>query len=278
MLSPQRKIGLLLVGHIVVVLFLAFAGRQSGGDFVVGIVALISLMFADVGLVGIWGGVGLTRLAWRVPAVVAATAYVGTVPIAIVDGRVGTDLAFLGVLSLSALTTLVVVGGLRHSRLKLRLIEQANVSPPSKGFQFSIRHLLLATAIVATVLGLGQVVRAFAGEWQGSLLAAITLLCFALLQLAMLWASLGIGRPAPRLAVVAPASFMLGAIPVFYLRRHTQQKLAFVICIGLSAVITAASLLVVRSCGWRLAWGEGVQPEPQPLPDDQGSATAAASR
>jgi hypothetical protein len=131
-----------------------------------------------------------------------------------------------------------------------------------EGLQFTIRHLLMATAVVAIVLGIGQGVRAFA-DGQGEegffmaarldLFVAILSPCLIVVDLVTLWAALGIGRPTSRLAVVVPMAFVLGTIPMYYLGEKGWSSLIIWSAImGLQAIIIAASLLVVRSCGWRL--------------------------
>jgi hypothetical protein len=142
----------------------------------------------------------------------------------------------------------------------LRLADLASDSPASEGFQFSIRHLLLATAFVAVVLGIGRSVRTLSDTQSGVIAVAIFPPCFVMVELATLWAALGIGQPTPRLAVVVPTAFVVGAIPVFYVPSPFDQSLSelviWPIVVGLQSIITAASLLIVRSCGWRLIRGD----------------------
>jgi hypothetical protein len=259
-MSSKTKIGLLVAGHIVAGLLLVWFARHSTAAYPIALFGLFALVFAEAGLIGFWGGLSAIRLVFRLLAVLLATLYLWAVfVVALPEGK--NPSAFL-VIALTAVPILVVLVFLRHSRRRLRLAHLANKSPSSEGFQFSIRHLLLVTALVATVLGIGRGIRSNSGTQSDAVGVATFPPCFIMVQLATLWAALGIGRPIPRLAVVVPMALIVGAIPSFYLPRPTEvailQLFIWPAIVGLQAIITAASLLVVRSCGWRLvSWGGG---------------------
>ncbi len=265
MVSPKLKIGLLLAGHVVAELLLAWAtweilawptrGITAFAGFPIHIVGLFALIFAEAGLIGVWGGLGAARLARRLPAVIAATVYLWAVLVMAMPTEGQRFSTFL-IIALTAGTILVVLSGLRNSRRRLRLAHLANESPASEGFQFSIRHLLLATAAVAVVMAIGRGIRTITDrQWENTLAAAIFPSCFIMVDLATLWAALGIGRPTLRLAVVVPTAFVVGMLPMYYLEGMGLSGGRFVVWsafVGFQAIIMAASLLVVRSCGWRL--------------------------
>jgi hypothetical protein len=126
---------------------------------------------------------------------------------------------------------------------------------------------------VAVVLGIGRGVRTVADrQWENILAVAIFPPCFVMVELATLWATLGIGRPISRLAVVVPIAFVVGAIPAFYLpgptARESWRLFMWPAIVTIQATITAASLLVIRSCGWRLVSGPD---EIERLPTPPGS-------
>ena len=266
-MSPKLKIGLLLAAHIVAGLVLAWTGIPAATAFPIALFGLFPLVFAEAGLIGFWGGLSAIRLVFRLFAVLAATLYLWAVFVVPIRG--GDIYAVLPVIALTVVPIIVVLVVLRHSRRKLRLVDVASAGPASEGFQFSIRHLLLATAIVAVVLGIGRGVRTI-GIAQSNMVAMATFPpCFIMVELATLWAALGLGRPLPRLAVVVPTAFVVGAVPVFYLPdlpgQETWRYFILPIIVTIQAIITAASLLVVRSCGWRLVSGpDGIEPLPTP--------------
>jgi hypothetical protein len=211
-------------------------------------------------------------LAWRLFAVVVATVYLWAVYVVVI--WVGTNyFLILLLIALTVVPIIVVLSCLRNSRRRLRLVDLASTAPASEGIQFSIRHLLLATAIVAVVLGIGRGVRTITDtQWVNVVAVAIFPPCFIMVELATLWASLGIGRPIPRLAVVIPTAFVVGAVPAFYLpgppTQESWQYFIWPAIVGLQALITAGSLLVVRSCGWRLV-SSTIDPQTTDPHDDQ---------
>jgi hypothetical protein len=210
-------------------------------------------------------------MAWRFVAVIAAIVYLWGLPVMAIS--LGDKLSVFLIIALTTIPVLVVLIVLRHShsRLSLRLVHLKNGSPLADGFQFSIGNLLLATALVAVVLGIGRVVRTVADrQWESIVSVAIFPPCFILIELATLWAALGVRRPIPRLAVLVPTAFAVGAIAASYLPVPTAREswLFFIwpIIVAIQASITACSLLVIRSCGFRLVRGDCNAVDPIPAP------------
>jgi len=265
-MSPKVKIGLLVAVHIVAGLLLVWARanglhtiRRMIAGFPIHTVGLFALVFADTGLIGFWGGLSTARFKWRLPAVYVAAMHLA----AVLQQKFS---AFI-MIALTSVSILVILSRLRNSRKRLRLAHLANESSLKEGFQFTIRQLLVITAVVAVVLAIGRGVRMItATQWGDALAVVIYTPCFILVELAMLWAALGIGSPTPRLAIVVPTSFAVGAVPAYYLEgvghANWQRFVYWSTVVGLQAIITAASLLVVRTCGLRLVSGTGGQGEP----------------
>ena len=249
MFSTKVKIGLLVAVHVVAGLLLAWTARLATTPFPISKFGLFALVFAEAGMLGIWGGLSTMRLVWRLLAVPLAILYLWRLVV--------PEPVVLLLIALTAVTILVVLVVLRHSRRKLRLAHLENESPASEGFQFSISHLLVATALVATVLGVGRGVRAISTWQENMFVVAVFPPCFVMVELAALWAALGLGRPWPRLAVVVPTAFVVGDIPIFYMGTPAidvpiWQLIIWPIIMGLQTIVTAASLLTVRCCGYRL--------------------------
>jgi len=276
-MSSKLKIGLLVAGHLVGGLVLAWNAPPAAGAFPIALFGLFALVFAEAGLIGFWGGLSAIRLVLRLFAVLVATLYLWAVFVAAIpEGDIFAVLLFI---ALTVVPIVVVLSCLRHGRRRLRLVDVASAGPASEGFQFSIRHLLLATAIVAVVLGIGRGVRTISNTHSDIVALAIFPPCFIMVELATLWAALGIGRPTPRLAVVVPTAFVVGAIPVFYVPGPSDTDLSeltiWPAIVALQSIITAGSLLVVRSNGWRLvrataADGKAARNEIEPLPPPPG--------
>jgi len=260
MFSTKVKISLLVGAHVIGGLLMAW---YVNTHHIISPVSTwmstgrLTLVFTQAGLIGIWGGLSTIRIAWRLTAVVATTAFAWAA-LFIVNPAGGKHIAIH--IMLNTVPILVVLSVVRYSRRRLRLAHLANETPAANGFQFSIRHLLLATAIVAIVLGIGRGVRTFGNTQSGVVAMVIYPFCFSLVALATLWAALGIGRPIPRVAVVVLTAFAVGTIPMYYNGMLGQAGLGWWCMMwsamfGLQAIISAASLLVVRSCGWRMVSG-----------------------
>jgi len=261
-ISSKTKIGLLVAAHFAAGVSLASAVQAD-----IARVGWLALVLADAGLMGIWGGLGTTRIAWRVPMVFAMTSALSAICITAMrawDNAGRATVTFV----LVALPTALICGvlcRLRLGRRRLRFARLSNVSPTCEGFQFSIRHLFLATTAVAIILAIGREMRTDSiSVWAATLAVATFTPCVIMVELATLWAALGIGRPALRLAAVLPTAFVVGLIPPFYTEEPVRSKLAtfviFSVIFGLQATILAISLLVFRSCGWRLVSGDRSTP------------------
>jgi hypothetical protein len=145
---------------------------------------------------------------------------------------------------------------------------------PSRGLQFKLRHLFILTAIAAALLAIGrglEHVPATGDESYTAIDKGVVFPYLVLIELATLWAALGTGRPLPLLLVVLPLAFVVGAIPPFYLKAFQKVPSDWQIYLtcssvfGLQATITAASLLIFRSCGWRLALDQPLMSYSEPL-------------
>jgi hypothetical protein len=271
MFSTKVKIGLLLAVHVGAGLLLAWYVNTYRLSPVSNWIStgLLTLVLAQAGLIGVWGGLSTIRLALRLPAVVAATALAWAV--LFIMNPMAKLFDFLNI-TLTVMPILVVLSVKRYSRGRLRLAHLANESPAAKRFQFSIRHLLLATAVVAVLLGIGGGVRTFINTHGSIMAVAILSPFFVMVELATLWAALGVGKPTLRLAVVVPTAFVIGTVPMYYFYgRLVGQGFGWMWMLlsgmfGCHAIISAASLLVVRSCGWRMLSGAEVTAIPNPEP------------
>lgn len=134
----------------------------------------------------------------------------------------------------------------------VRLEHFADRSPPQTGLRFSSRLLLLLTLVVAGSLALKQL---WAGP--GSLLTAILVLhfhaaCFVCVTLLILWAGLGIGHLWVRIPMAVVATFLIALLPAFYFAVSAEAFLLSFAFFGCLTFVVLGSLLVIRSCGYRL--------------------------
>jgi hypothetical protein len=261
-LSTKTKIGLLVTAHVACAIALTWADRDATWPSAAEI-GQSAFVFADAGLLGIWGAFGTSRWFWRIPVILVGLVCLIASVIYDATGQLPQGIAMplsimieaALVMSSPAWIILIVLMVLRCGRRRLHVTNSISSPAVAEGLQFTILHLFIATTAIAVALGLAPLVQKLAGTLM---LLAVIGPCVVLVELAILWATLGIGRPWPRLVVVLPSAFVVGAVPPFYLSQLSQDWSTFVAwsaITGLQATITAGSLLVVRSCGWRLVGG-----------------------
>ncbi len=170
------------------------------------------------------------------------------------EALVASDLRreFLGISTITivvAATSLIVVRwlGVRLAR-QHDSVQSATQEP--EGLRFSIRGLMIFTAAVALLCAGARALHAY----QHQLLLRIVIwpICFVAVGLVSLWAALGDARPVRRIPVVFVLSPVLGAFVAFATGAHTAGWVYILLIMLLYPMALLGSLLIVRSCGYRL--------------------------
>jgi len=254
-MNPRSRMLWLVVVQIVVGLIGALAAYLPSPDFLR--VAFVGIVFSQTSLLGIWGGLGTNPWWKRLVGVVVGVGYLGIqLGVSFHELDRTTFLWVVAATAISALPLLLV----RLFRVAIRLVSLAAGSV--ERFQFSIGHLLTLTFVVACLISIRNCVEPYAIELietpDGVVIDYFD-------EAVRYWLF-----PA---AVVG----VLGILPVWFLLATKQLVLS---CIGLLAagvcagywlgrfhddppslwmtvtitevVAVVASLLVVRSCGYRL--------------------------
>ncbi|HVX15937.1 MAG TPA: hypothetical protein VHC22_32435 [Pirellulales bacterium] len=268
----KRRIRLLIGLHLVALCLVTFAvSRQSwpqpARPFYLG------LVFSEASFLALWGAsarrrrwLRLCRAIVGLALLAAATAFaVATSPHQSVT-----------ITALVVVPASVVFFILHARRLKkgLSLIAPRSPRPAAGDLQFSLFHLFGVTMIVAFTL---SVQKAFEGhdfqehDWvRSTFFVAAIAPCVVAVDLATFWVALGSGRVLRRLLVLLPSGIFIGIVPPFYitgsfdLSIYTFWTAAF----SSQVLVGAATLLVVRSCGWRLSehGTEGDERQPSECP------------
>lgn len=124
----------------------------------------------------------------------------------------------------------------------------------AEGLRFTIRGLMIFVAAVALLSAGARALRE-AGPGQFLLQMVTWALCFVIVGLVALWAALGSGRPLRRSPVVYALTPTLG---VFFAVGVSADRAGWVFILYIMMLYPAlllGSLLVVRSCGYRLVRG-----------------------
>lgn len=153
-------------------------------------------------------------------------------------------------LSLLAATLIVA----RKWRRGFDVVRVHGTAHDPNALQFSLQHILTLVFAVGVVLTVGRLIRAMqVNGWIGTAIVCLVLAaCVVETSLAALWASLSSGRNAVRLVVAVGLAVLTGLIPPFYFEMEERDYYFVPSTAVASQVLTIATLLVVRSCGFRL--------------------------
>ncbi len=251
--ATKRRVWLLclLAAHVVLGVALGAFVRLGGYHTIpaVPVRFFVGLVFAQTSLLGIWTGFGRSPWWLRLSGFAVGAGCLG------VGGCIGINepdwLSFCLFAGNGVIATVVLtIFRCARFRVTLPVVEYHT----GGGRQIGIRHLLILTAVVAAILGVGRHLK-FGGFDVYPLPALISvylvLLVFSCVLVGTLsaWAMLReralVLRGAILLVVAATAGWgvaqIVSGMLVFWLVVYLTQ-----------AIILIVSLLVVRSCGYRL--------------------------
>ena len=141
-------------------------------------------------------------------------------------------------------------------------IHLASVSaPPTGRIQFSIRHLMILTFVIACLISIGKLVQPYLSPGP---------MIFQLLQIALTYSVVGVLPVWFVLATKRPVIFSVGLVAVgacagYCLgRRFLGSEEVYMTAAAVEAIAVVLSLLVVRSCGYRLVRLPSPLPEKKP--------------
>ena len=210
------------------------------------IVPLFASTMAQSALIALWGVASAASPWKRLAGLVVGAVYLEMLlALGLDDEFVGTATVTIAVTSLSLLV-------LRAMKIRLaRQSEKAQVGRAEpEGLRFSIRGLMVFTAAVAVLSAGVRALQASHGRNVG--LAGIWALCFVAVGLSALWAALGQVNPLRRGLVVFVLSAVLGACFAVAAHAHEAGRIYILLTMLLYSAILMVSLLVIRSCNYRL--------------------------
>jgi hypothetical protein len=158
---------------------------------------------------------------------------------------------FLGTSTITIIVSTATLLVVRWLGVRFRRQDDSSQSaqPEPEGLKFSIRGLMSFTAVVALICA---VAKALEGSRNLFLLTLVWALCFVAVGLISLWAVLGNAHPRHRGPVAFVLSPMLGASFAFAAGARQSGWIYILLIMLLYPVALLVSLLVVRSCGYRL--------------------------
>lgn len=246
----RTRLWLMIVVHVVLGIFFctwaALEERLAVADLLV--VPVAGLVLAKSSLLGFWTVFSPMTRSVRLAGLIAGTTYLESL---FSFGVQSGEIVWLVVMSTGGITT--VFGLIRWRYAELRRFPQTAAQADQEGLKFSIRGLMLFTFLVAiTMVGVKEL-RERETPQTTLLLISVWSLCYVVIGLAGVWSGLGLARPTLRSVVVLLVSAVLGAALTYGVSQDRWESYLYIISMMLiHAGVLIGSLLVVRSCGYRL--------------------------
>ncbi len=215
------------------------------------IVLLLASVLCQAFILGLWGVTSIASPWKRITGLVVGSVYLEVL------FYLGSDGALPGVSTVTVIASTGSLLLLREEGLRVTRLSHtcSPAQPETERLRFSIRGLMLLTAAVAL---LSTVARFFQGlQFTENRLHALSVflsLCFVTIGFVALWAILGKGHPLQRGAVLFVLSPILGVFFAIAANAHQAGWFYIILSMLLYSAALLASLLVVRSCGYRFVW------------------------
>jgi hypothetical protein len=184
----------------------------------------------------------------RIAGLLAGSIYLETLWLLALEGELpGTSTITIGVT-----TACLLVVQANWGKFTRQVQDGSPALPETQRLRFSIRGLMLLTAAAALLSAVARTMhgRDFAPN-RLTLVNVFLALCFVTIGFVALWAVLGKAQPLVRGAVVFVLSPILGVFVAVAANVHGAGWVYIILSMLLYSATLLASLLVLRSCGYR---------------------------
>ena len=211
-------------------------------------VPLVASVVCQAFILALWG-VTSTASSWkRIAGLLAGSVYLETLWLFGMAGELpGTSTITIGVT-----TACLLVVQAKWGKVTRQVQDGSPAPPETERLRFSIRGLMLLTVAFAL---LSAVARAFQSlqflPTRLTLVNVFLSLCFVTIGFVAVWAVLGKAQPLVRAAVVLALSTILGVFFAISVKAPTAGWVYITLSMLLYSAALLASLLVLRSCGYR---------------------------
>ena len=249
-MRSNPRIRLLWIAHLVVGILCCglYAGMPRTPPLLddLPLVTLLAIVLSQAYLLGLWMAFSRAALWRRLLGLGMGTVYL--------EGLI--DLVTVHqFLQWPATTVSLGTGGVlltaRRWGMELRRITEPSSRAAPEPWQIKIRGLMIWTVVLALLFAGARGMRE--ANPPDLILKVVFGLCHVALGVAAAWAALGLAPPIKRLPVVLLLSPAFGTL--FWYDVHSpglEDYLTINICLLTQAAVTFGSLLVLRSCGFRL--------------------------
>jgi hypothetical protein len=210
------------------------------------IVPLVAVALCQAFLLAFWTAMSRVSPWWRMAGLVAGAVYLE----ALLPQTYKHEFFGASTVTIAVTTATLLVARV----LGVRLTRPDDLGQPAQaeteGLRFSIRHLMLFTAAVGVLSAVARILQ----DTPDRLLVLIVVwvLCCVTVGRVALWAALGNARPRWRGPVLFALAPVLGAFFAIAVRAHQSGSVLIALTMLLYPSLLFGSLLIVRSCGYRL--------------------------
>ena len=230
--------------------------------------ALGSFPLGSLMALSIWVGIGGTRLIWRALIGLGSISYLAIFP-TIVDATMapaGVSASEWTMMYLDTVWQLAIMFALLSGTLLL-LGLRFQVARPTSGvapvgearFQFSMLQIMVGMSAVAVVLSSLRLARTASehgsSKWEAVTLYAFLFVAFFVNTACAVFATLGFGKVGRNIAMVLAIAVLLGVATSIAMHNDLEDSWILggtILIATMPTVIVLVSLLVVRSCDYRL--------------------------
>ncbi len=236
----------LVVGHIAIGLMGAYTASLAGRRPSLWVAAFLGLMLSQTSFLGIWGGLGTSPWWKRLIGVVVGVSYL-------------IPLLGIGIHEVDSATFIVVVGATSCVLTPLLIVRFFGVvihlgsSPaaPAGRIQFSVRHLLILTFVIAYLVAIGRLIQPRLSHGVADFRVLLIVLTSGVVGILPVWFVLATNRPILYgigvVTVGTIAGYSLGRGPFF----SSEQEIWLTVT-ATEAMAVVVSLFAVRSCGYHV--------------------------
>jgi hypothetical protein len=254
--SCRTRFGLLVGSHVGLGIAMGLIAYFSKGNELPIWLAIwfIGLVSSEMLLLGMWIGLANARWWLKLIGLVAGTAWL--VVLAISPDPSSAQYFWEELVPFIAIPVVVFAGACWCGRHWLARMQQQNEwepLPAANELQFTMKSLGLLILAIAVILALGRLTRDIDAGSGGFVVTVFTISLTALLAGTMLiWACLGPGRISVRIPIALVGMAAVGLIFPYYVGGPEWRFLVWPVLTLVLSGYVVASLLVVRSCGYRL--------------------------
>jgi len=244
--TTNPRILWLVLAHVVVGLMGAFVAYPCRSPTLrTGV--FLGLVFSQTSLLGIWGGLGSGPWWKRVVGVIVGVGYLGTLLSFSIYGPVSANYFVV------SLSTLLIVGVLLVFRFfRVQVCTAINAPAAACRMQFTVRQLLVLTFVVACLMSLGKRLAPHLMDVGQPFYMTLIGLVFATIGTLSVWL-LGARHPIlPSLILIVVAAGVGFCLAQFLPGPPGDMASFWMTITSVEALSLVPSLLVVRSCGYRL--------------------------